>query len=168
MSRFLAVASMVVPLLAAGLIASGTAEAAALPKIQSDGWTGNWHRAWKVRPQSIVFGSYYFIKDLRFTRYNRHSAWAKGKLFIDNCQPDCAQSGHFVAATAYFWDVFDHRGPGLNFGYLSLKWDSGRRSRLLWIDSQGQYWWNALGPPPADRAQLGPEGLAMGSGTSDR
>ena len=154
MRRFLAVTSTVVSLLGAGLIASGTADASALPKIQSDGWSGNWHQSWKVRPRTIVFGSYYFIKDLRYGHYNRHSAWATGRLFIDNCQPDCAQSGHFVAATADFWDVFDHKGPGLNFGYLSLKWDGGRRSRLMWIDSLGEYWWKALGTPPADRTRV--------------
>jgi hypothetical protein len=107
-----------------------------------------------VRPRTIVFGSYFFIKDLRYGHYNRHSAWATGRLFIDNCQPDCAQSGHFVAATGDFWDVFDHKGPGLNFGYLSLKWDGGRRSRLMWIDSLGEYWWKALGTPPADRTRV--------------
>jgi hypothetical protein len=37
--------------------------------------------------------------------------------------------------------VFSHRGPGRNFGYLRLTWNNGRRSKLLWINSRGQWQW---------------------------
>jgi hypothetical protein len=88
------------------------------------------------------------MKDLRYSHYNGHSAFATATLLVDNCRPNCVTGGHYVKATAYFYDVFDHKGPGRNFGYLRLRWDHRRHSTLLWIDSEGQWWWAALGTPP--------------------
>jgi hypothetical protein len=116
------------------------ASASSLPKIQTNGF-GNWHTAWRIRPSRIVFGTNYFIKDLHYRHYNQHSAYARGRLVIDRCRPDCAQGGHFVNAGGSFYDVLNHSGPGRNFGYLKLTWDNGHRSRLFWIDGRGQWMW---------------------------
>jgi hypothetical protein len=90
----------------------------------------------------IVFGSYYYIKGLRYRCYTSSKAYAHGKLFVDNCLRDCAAAGYFANATVYTWDVFNHRGPGKHFGYLRLRWGRHlQHSRLMWINSRGQWWW---------------------------
>ena len=91
-----------------------------------------------------MFGANYLIKDLRFRHYNQRSAFARGRLLVDSCRPNCNQGGRFVNASATFYDVFYHSGPGRNFGYLRLTWDDGRRSKLLWIDGRGQWWWRGI------------------------
>ena len=85
---------------------------------------GNWHGVWRVRPATVGFGSDYFLKSLRYQSDNGRHAYAHGKLFIDDCRPNCARAGYFANATAYFWHVFNHRGPGRNFGDLRLRWQA--------------------------------------------
>ncbi len=103
---------------------------------------GNWHGVWRVRPATVGFGSDYFLKSLRYQSDNGRHAYAHGKLFIDDCRPNCARAGYFANATAYFWHVFNHRGPGRNFGDLRLRWGRHlQHSRLLWINGHGEWWW---------------------------
>ena len=105
--------------------------------------SGNWNGTWRVRPRAVYFGSYFFIKKLRYRYYNGTHAYAHGRLLVDNCRPSCAQAGYFANATAYFWDVFNHRGPGKHFGYLRLRWGHHlRHSMLLWINGRGEWWWH--------------------------
>lgn len=123
------------------LPSAAPASASSLPKTQTNGF-GNWNSAWRVRPGEIVFGSYYYVKGLRYRYYNGTKAYAHGKLFVDNCVPNCAAAGYFANATVYTWDVFSHRGPGKHFGYLRLRWGRHlQHSRLMWINSRGQWWW---------------------------
>lgn len=118
------------------------ASAAPLPKTQTNGF-GNWNSGWSVRPGTIVFGSYYYIKRLHYRYYNGTKAYAHGRLLVDNCVPNCVAAGYFANATIYTWDVFSHRGPGKHFGYLRLRWGRHlQHSRLMWIDSRGQWWWH--------------------------
>ncbi len=76
-----------------GLVLSiaGPASATTLPKIQTDGF-GNWNGTWSVRPSLVGFGMHFFIKDLHFSHYNQRSAYARGRLLLDTCRPDCAQA----------------------------------------------------------------------------
>jgi hypothetical protein len=117
------------------------ASASSLPKTQTNGF-GNWNSGWAVRPGGIVFGSYYYVQGLRYRYYTGNKAYAHGKLFVDNCVPNCAAAGYFANATVYTWDVFNHRGPGRHFGNLRLRWGRHlQHSRLMWINSRGQWWW---------------------------
>lgn len=127
------------------LPAAGSASASSLPKIQTAGMGGSWSGVWRVRPGAVAFGAHFLIKNLRYRDYTGSKAYAHGRLLIDRCRPNCVTGGHYVNATAYFWDVFNHSGPGKNFGYLRLRW--GRhRSMLLWINGAGGWSWNSLGP----------------------
>lgn len=123
----------------AGLVLPSAAPASAttLPKIQTAGMSGaGWSSGWRVRPRTVYFGSYFEIKNLRYRYYNGTKAYAHGKLLVDNCRPNCAAAGYWANATAYFWGVFYHRGPGLNFGYLRLRWGRHlQHSKLLWINN---------------------------------
>jgi hypothetical protein len=120
-------------LVSAGGIAAGTATAAParlLPKIQtgtSGVPPGGWHHGWKVRPGFVYFGggasfSSPRVKSLRWSQYGQHSARAGGKWWIDNCKPTCASGGHWVAAQVHFYHVFNHSGPGRNFGEVRVTW----------------------------------------------
>jgi hypothetical protein len=140
--RLAVVLAGVMTLAGLALPAAGPASAASLPKVQTAGMGGNWHGTWRVRPGAVYFGSYFLIKDLRYRYYNRTHAYAHGRLLVDNCRPNCAQGGYFANATAYFWDSFYHRGPGLNFGYLRLRWGRHlQHSMLLWISGAGSWAW---------------------------
>jgi hypothetical protein len=133
-------------LLAALTIMSGLALPAAaalassrpLPKIQTDGF-GNWHTAWRVRPAAVGFGMHFLIKNVRYSSYGQRSAYGHGRLEVDSCRPNCVKGGHWVKATAHFFHVFDHAGPGRNFGNLRLRWH--HHTMLLWITSRGQWQW---------------------------
>jgi hypothetical protein len=138
--RLALVLASVMMLAGVALPAAGPASASSLPKVQTAGMGGNWSGTWRVRPGAVYFGSYFFIKDLRYRYYNGTHAYAHGRLLVDNCRPTCAQAGYFANATAYFWVVFNHRGPGKHFGYLRLRWGRHlQHSMLLWISSAG--WW---------------------------
>lgn len=111
-----------------------------LPKIQTSPL--GWYHGWKVRPGYVYFGggagySAPRIEHVRWTYYNRHSAWAKGKWLLDTCKPSCAAGGYFVNATAHFYDVFNHAGPGRNFAKVTVWWHQGRWS--AYIDGRGQW-----------------------------
>jgi hypothetical protein len=114
------------------------ASAARLPKIQTSA-SGTWSEAWRVRPSAIGFGKDFLIEHLRYTHYSKHSADARGRLLLDNCRPNCAQGGHWVSASADFYRVVHHHGPGRNFSHLKLTWHD--HSRLLWINSHGDWTW---------------------------
>jgi hypothetical protein len=117
-----------------------------LPKLQTDGF-GTWRsNTWHVRPGAIYFGSLYYVERIHWTNWTRTGAYGRGRLIA------CAgEAGPCVRANVniHAWDVFDHSGPGLNFGYLrytskhSLNPIVGGagRSRLLWINSRGNWWW---------------------------
>ncbi len=141
MKRVAMLLAPVIAVLGVALTAPSPALAArSLPRIQTIGMAGGtWHSGWRVRPLTVGFGSHFLVKDLRYAHYTQHSAYARGRLLVDNCRPTCAQGGHWVEAAAYFYDVFYHRGPGRNFGYLRLRWHL--HSMLLWINSQGAWSW---------------------------
>jgi hypothetical protein len=141
MKRLIAVAVVVLAPLITSCATPATASAPPLPKIQTLEF-GTWHSGWKVRPDEIVFGSYFLIEDLRYSSYGQRSARATGRLDISSCQPDCAKAAHFVTARASFYGVFGHAGPGRSFGDLKLSWDGGHDQKLLRIDSRGQWAWN--------------------------
>ena len=95
-----------------------------------------------MRPGAIVFGSYYYVRGLRYRYYNGTKATADGRLWVDDRNPDCADARYFANATVYTWDVFNHRGPGKHFGYLRLRGASVlEHLGLMWINSRGQWWW---------------------------
>jgi hypothetical protein len=141
MKRLIAVVVVVLAPLITSCATPATASSSPLPKIQTLEF-GTWHSGWKVRPDEIVFGSYFLIENLRYSSYGQRSATATGRLDISSCQPDCAKAAHFVTAHASFYGVFDHAGSGRNFGYLKLSWDNGRDGKVLWINSRGQWDWN--------------------------
>jgi hypothetical protein len=62
---------------------------------------------------------------------------------MDSCRPTCAAGGYWINAGADFYGVFNHRGPGLNFGNVKITWNQHgkRHSMHLWIDSAGQWNW---------------------------
>jgi hypothetical protein len=137
---------------AAVVVAPVPASAASLPKIQTTwpGLTGNppheasgWHHGrWRVRPGSIYFGegaggAAPDLKSLHWTSYGQSGARAHGKWWLDNCVPNCAQGGHWVKASVRAHDVFDHRGPGRNFGKIRVTWHGGRFSD--YINSKGAW-----------------------------
>jgi hypothetical protein len=93
-----------------------------------------------------VFGSLYEIHRIHWTSWTNRGAYGRGHLLA------CAgEAGPCVRATVslHAWDVFNHSGPGRNFG--DLRYTSkhslggivgGRgRSRFLWINSRGNWWW---------------------------
>ena len=129
--------------LAAGLGLGAVPASAAsvpLPKIQTT--YGGWYHGWTVRPGTIYFGegagaAAARLKDLRWTSYGHTSAWASGKWWIDNCKPDCAQAGYWVKASVHAYDIFNHRGPGRNFGEIRVTWHNGRWSD--YINSKGDW-----------------------------
>lgn len=141
MKRLVATLAVIISVLTIALITVGSASATSLPKIQSNGF-GNWHSGWKVRPGQIVFGTNFLIKNLRYSHYSQTSSLARGRLLWDTCQPTCASGGKYYNATADFYEVFNHGGPGRNFGYLRLTWP--HHSMLLWIDSAGQWLWKGI------------------------
>lgn len=154
MRRLIAKGAAIIALSGGTLAAAAPALASTLPKIQRDEF-GTWHRGWQVRPLGIVFGSYFEIYRLHYLYYSRRSALAHGRLVYSTCNPDCAEGSYAASATARFWDVFDHAGPGRNFGYLRITWyHHGHHTKVLWIDSHGQWWWAALGAPPGSMAQI--------------
>jgi hypothetical protein len=124
----------------------GVTSSRSLPKLQTDGF-GRWHsNTWRVRPGTIVFGTLYYMKHIRWTSWTQTGAYGRGRLIA------CAgEAGPCVRATVkiHAWDVFNHPGPGLNFGDLrytskhSLNPIGGGRgrSRFLWINSRGNWWW---------------------------
>jgi hypothetical protein len=134
--RFVMTLAAIVAVAGLALPAAAPASASSLPKIQTAGMSGaGWSSGWRVRPRTVYFGSYFLIKNLRYRYYNGTNAYAHGRLLVDNCRPNCAQAGYFANATAYFWGVFYHRGPGLNFGYLRLRWGRHlQHSKFLWIN----------------------------------
>jgi hypothetical protein len=117
-----------------------------LPKLQTDGF-GTWHsHTWRVRPGGIDFGTLYYMERIHWTSWTKTGAYGRGRLIA------CAgAAGPCVRAyvNIHAWDLFDHSGPGRNFGYLRYTGDrslnpiiGGRgRSRLLWINSRGNWWW---------------------------
>ncbi len=124
--------------------AAATSASTALPKIQTEPL--GWYHGWKVRPRSVYFGggagySAPRIEHVRWIYYNRHSAWATGRWLLDTCNPDCAQGGYYVNATAHFYEVLSHPGPGRNFALVTVWWHHGRWS--AYIDGRGQW---AYGP----------------------
>lgn len=141
MKRLVATLAVVMSVLTLALTTVGPASASSLPKIQTNGFA-NWHSGWKVRPGEIVFGTHFFIAHLQYSHYNQTSALAHGRLLWDTCQPTYVQGGRHYNATARFYDVFNHSGPGRNFGYLRLTWP--HHSLLLWIDSAGQWLWPGI------------------------
>jgi hypothetical protein len=112
--------------------------ASTLPKIQT-AEHGSWTEAWRVRPSEIGFGLDFLIEHLRYTSYSKHSAYARGRLLLDTCRPNCAQGGYSVSASASFYGVVHHPGPGRSFSHLKLTWQD--HSMLLWINKQGNWWW---------------------------
>lgn len=137
-------------------VASASASAAQttasrpLPKIQTGTrQPAGWNRSWQVRPGYIYFGggagySAPRIKDLHWSYYGQVSADARGRWFRDTCNPDCAAGGYWVNGNAYFYGVFNHRGPGRNFGNVNVTWTQRGHhySMHLWIDSRGQWDWS--------------------------
>jgi hypothetical protein len=132
-------------LIGLALPAAGPASASSLPKIQTAGMGGNWSGTWRVRPGLVAFGAHFLVQNLRYRYYTAGHAYAHGRLLVDRCRPNCVSGGHYVNATAYFWDVFNHRGPGNNFGSLRLRWGK-HRSMLLWINGAGAWQWSSLSP----------------------
>ena len=123
---------------------TASSSARVLPKIQAGIAPGgsSWYYGWKVRPRYVYFGggagySAPRIKNVRWIYYNRHSAWATGRWLLDTCNPDCAQGGYFVNATAHFYDVVSHPGPGRNFAKVTVWWRDGRWS--AYIDGRGEW-----------------------------
>jgi hypothetical protein len=114
------------------------ASSSSLPKIQSESF-GNWHNTWRVRPSTLVFGSHFLIKNVRYASYGQVSAHARGRLLIDNCRPSCVKGGHYVDASTHFYGVRNHSGPGRFFAHLRLRWHG--HSKLLWINIHGEWWW---------------------------
>lgn len=130
---------------------ASTTPAASLPKIQtsSPAGGGGWHsHAWRVRPGAVYFGGGASFagprsRHLHWTRYGQHSARARGQWFQDTCRPDCAQGGYWVGADFRFYGVFNHSGPGRNFGNVMVTVTAGHPVRgwptHLWINGPG--WW---------------------------
>lgn len=126
-----------------------------VPKIQSGIPVGQgWHRGWKVRPNYIYmgFGAGYSAPrmTLHWLHYNQHDARATGKWLLDNCKPSCAAAGHFVPASAHFFHVYNHAGPGRNFAEVTITWHRGHWHRHAYkggkfhayIDSHGDWTWH--------------------------
>jgi hypothetical protein len=129
------------PVLAQSVAAAAPASRP-LPKIQTgpDGW----YHGWKVRPGYVYFGggasfSAPRIKQVHWTAYTQHGAWANGRWLLDTCKPDCALGGYWVNARAHFYHVFNHAGPGRNFGQVTVTWRGGKWS--AYINSRGQWVW---------------------------
>ena len=55
--------------------------ASALPKIQTH-FANNWRTGWRVRPRLVVFGNRFFIRRLRYSRYNHKDAYARGRVAV--------------------------------------------------------------------------------------
>jgi hypothetical protein len=123
-----------------------SASSVPLPKIQTD-YTG-WYHGWRVRPGSIYFGmgaggAAPRLAALHWTSYGQSGAWANGKWWIDDCKPNCAQAGYFVPARVHAYDVFNHRGPGRNFGEIRVTWRNGRW--FNYINSKGDWAYDYIG-----------------------
>jgi hypothetical protein len=120
-----------------------------LPKLQTDGFGTFRSNTWRVRPSYIDFGTLYYMTGIHWTSWKQSGAYGTGRLIA------CAgEAGPCVRATVkiHAWDVFDQPGPGPNFGYLRytakhsldpIVGGSGR-SRLLWINSRGNWWWRGV------------------------
>jgi len=110
-----------------------------LPKVQADGMGGNWHsRTWRVRPRTIGFGADYVIMRIRWTSWTGRNAYGRGyRISCAGAAGPCRNGN----VTLHLYGVFDHSGPGRNFGNLRY---SGRhvRPQHLWINSHGYWWWN--------------------------
>ena len=134
---------------------ASTTPAASLPKIQtsSPSGDGGWHsHAWRIRPGAVYFGGGASFagprsRHLHWTHYSQHSARATGQWWQDTCRPNCAKGGYWVSAIFRFYGVFNHSGPGRNFGNAEVRVTSGHAVRgwptHLWIDSAGDWNWKA-------------------------
>jgi hypothetical protein len=133
-----------------GLTSMGAASASPVPatsapKIQT--YYGGWHgHSWKIRPSTVYFGggagySAPRARHLLWTSYGQTSARATGQWFQDTCNPNCAKGGYWVSGDFRFYGVFNHAGPGRNFGNAEVTW--GKHSSFhLWITSAGNWNWN--------------------------
>ena len=157
---------------AAVAVSASAAPASSLPKIQTGtGLPASWHHTWKVRPGYVYFGegagySAPRMKSIRWSYYGQGGARAAGRWWVDNCRPTCVQAGYWVTARAHFYHVFNHAGPGRNFGEVRVTWPGWHWH--AYIDSRGQWNWttgfqrNAV---PATAASLVPH-LRGGSESS--
>jgi len=124
--------------------ASTVRATAGKPKIQTEptGWHGH---GWKIRPGSVYFGGGASFaapraRHLHWTYYGQRGAYARGQWFMDTCRPNCARGGYWVSAGAHFYGVYNHAGPGWNFGNARITY--GHHSTFhLWIDSAGDWNW---------------------------
>jgi hypothetical protein len=129
------------PASAASVAASASASRS-LPRIQT-GPLG-WYHGWRVRPGYVYFGggagySAPRIRQIHWTSYTQQGAWARGRWLLDTCSPSCALGGYWVNARARFYHVFNHAGPGRNFGQVTVTWRGGRWS--AYINARGQWAW---------------------------
>jgi len=131
-----AVATVVV--LAVGAASPALAATSPLPKIQTNGFN-NWQTGWRVRPHTVVFGTFFEIKRLSYQHYNHRDAYGHGRLVVASG----ACCVHHYRASAYFYGPRQHSGPGKYFGHLRLRWRQNHKSHsmLLWINQKGQWWW---------------------------
>ncbi len=142
----LAAAGVVAADVAVALSASAT-PASSLPKIQTGiAAPANWHHTWKVRPGYVYFGegagySAPRMKSIHWSYYGQDGARATGRWWFDPCKPDCARGGYWVTARAHFYHVFNHAGPGRNFGEVGVTWPGWHWH--AYIDSRGQWNWHA-------------------------
>lgn len=138
--------------LAAAPAATAQASTRPLPKTQTAGtvtsWGGrggSWSYDWQTRPSRINFelgpyGPDIFATNLHWQYYTNSSAYATNVHFSE-------QAGLLsTTATIYLYDVFYRPGPGLNFGYIRVKWvQHGKHySWLVWINSRGQWMWSGF------------------------
>ena len=147
-SKITATAVVTASTVAAGLAVAGTATAAAarsLPKIQTGAMPPlGWHHSWAVRPGYVYFGegagyAAPRMKSIHWSYYGQGGARAAGRWWLDNCKPSCVQAGYWVSARAHFYHVFNHAGPGRNFGEVRVTWRGGHW--YAYIDGRGQWNW---------------------------
>jgi hypothetical protein len=116
--------------------ASVTSNSRSLPKAQVDGMGGNWHSGtWRIRPRDIGFGAEYEIVRIRWSSWTNQGARGRGHLIL--CTGAVGRC-HNGVVNIHLYGVFNHSGPGRNFGNLRY---SGSRvhPRHLWINDRG-YW----------------------------
>jgi hypothetical protein len=110
-----------------------------LPKVQTAGMSGSWHGGtWRVRPRTVAFGALYEVRRIKWSSWTGGNAFGRGHLVA--CASEVRPTGcHNGVVNIHLYGVFNHAGPGRNFGNLKY---SGSHSKHLWINSQGSWTWN--------------------------
>jgi hypothetical protein len=144
-----ALAAVVLAFLAAGAAAALTTRTPRNPVTVADrhqlrlpvAYNGQdgWGHGTVRLPVLYVGGPDTFVRVQHWSRWTASSAFARGTLWVDNCQPNCA-AGHYVKYPAWvsLSRVAAHQG-GSYFSRLTLRYyhKSAREYRFRWGTYRG-------------------------------